>query len=72
MVPQAVNGCAISVSAPESSQGYKNGDRGGSFTFSSVFPPETTQEQFFGRTAATMVSRALRAAAPLVLCPPLP
>eukprot|EP00873_Tetraselmis_striata_P027299 jgi/Tetstr1/447563/TSEL_034942.t1 len=46
---------AIAIAAPEGSQGYKNGDRGQSYTFSQVFGPDTDQDEYFQATTAPMV-----------------
>lgn len=39
----AVGSCSIAISAPEGSAAYKTGERGGTYTFSRVAGPATTQ-----------------------------
>jgi hypothetical protein len=51
----AVGACSISISAPEGSQAYKTGERGGMYSFSRVCNPVTTQQNFFEGTAAPLV-----------------
>ena len=51
----AVGACSISISAPEGSQAYKTGERGGMYSFSRVSGPRTEQGNFFEGTAAPLV-----------------
>ena len=51
----AVGACSISISAPEGSQAYKTGERGGMYSFSRVSGPTTTQANFFEGTTAPLV-----------------
>eukprot|EP00884_Botryococcus_braunii_P003070 jgi/Botrbrau1/12764/Bobra.0238s0003.1 len=56
----ALSACSLAIAPPEDSQGYKNGDRGQTYTFSRVFSGDTMQEQFFQTTAGPMVKQMLR------------
>jgi len=51
----AVGACSISISAPEGSQAFKTGERSGTYSFSRVCGPSTTQGNFFEGTAAPLV-----------------
>ena len=51
----AVSGSTVAIAPPESSQGYKNGDRGQTYNFTRVFNEHTGQEQYFQSTAAPLV-----------------
>lgn len=51
----AVGSCSVSIAAPEGSQAYKTGERGGMFSFSRVCGPATTQANFFEGTVAPLV-----------------
>lgn len=55
----ATSATSIAIAAPETSQGYKNGDRGQTYHFTRVCGQETTQEEYFGLTAASMVRELL-------------
>lgn len=46
----------VAIAPPETSQGYKNGDRGQTYNFSRVFKEDTSQEAYFQATAAPLVS----------------
>ena len=48
----------VAIAPPESSQGYKNGDRGQTYNFSRVFHGHTSQEEYFKATAAPLVQTA--------------
>ena len=52
----AVSGSTVAIAPPESSQGYKNGDRGQTYNFTRVFNEHTAQEEYFQATAAPLVS----------------
>ena len=52
----AVSGSTVAIAPPESSQGYRNGDRGQTYNFTRVFNEHTTQEDYFQATAAPLVS----------------
>ena len=51
----AVSGSTVAIAPPESSQGYKNGDRGQTYNFTRVFNEHTGQEEYFQSTAAPLV-----------------
>ncbi|KAA6416833.1 MAG: kinesin motor domain containing [Trebouxia sp. A1-2] len=51
----AVSGSTVAIAPPESSQGYKNGDRGQTYNFTRVFNEHTAQEEYFQATAAPLV-----------------
>ena len=53
----AASGCSIAIAPPETSQGYKFGDRGQTYNFSRVFRETTSQQEYFTATAAPMVSQ---------------
>ncbi|KAK3246715.1 hypothetical protein CYMTET_43762 [Cymbomonas tetramitiformis] len=56
----AISSSTIVIAAPEGSLGYKNGERGSSYSFSRVFAPQTEQEEFFQDTAAPLVRSVLK------------
>ncbi|KAK9805478.1 hypothetical protein WJX72_000545 [[Myrmecia] bisecta] len=56
----ALSSCSVAIAPPESSQGYKNGDRGQTYTFSRVFGADTSQQDYFEATAAPMVRQLVR------------
>ena len=56
----AVSGSTVAIAPPESSQGYKNGDRGQTYNFTRVFNEHTAQEEYFQATAAPLVRRLQR------------
>ncbi|KAK9841114.1 hypothetical protein WJX74_000215 [Apatococcus lobatus] len=56
----AVSSCSVAIAAPEESQMYKNGSWGQTYTFSRVFPEQTSQHEYFRATAAAMVQKMVR------------
>ena len=51
----AVSGSTVAIAPPDSSQGYRNGDRGQTYNFTRVFNEHTAQEEYFQATAAPLV-----------------
>lgn len=51
----AVSASTVAIAPPESSQGYRNGDRGQTYNFTRVFNEHTAQEEYFQATAAPLV-----------------
>lgn len=51
---------SVAIVPPESSQCYKNGETGQTFSFSRVFDASTSQEDYFDATAACMVKQLLK------------
>lgn len=49
----------VAIAPPESSQGYKNGDRGQTYNFTRVFQAHTSQDEYFQATAAPLVRLCL-------------
>ena len=52
---QVVGACSVAITAPEGSQAHKTGERGGTYAFTRVCGPATTQANFYEGTAAPLI-----------------
>ena len=58
---QVVGACSVAITAPEGSQAHKTGERGGTYAFTRVCGPATTQANFYEGTAAPLVRSMISA-----------
>jgi len=56
----ATSKSSIAIVPPDGSQGYKNGERGQTYSFSQVFEHGTAQEQYYQATAAPLVEEVAK------------
>ena len=52
---RTIGACNVAIVPPEGSQAHKSGDHGGTYAFTRVWGPSTTQANFFEGTAAPLV-----------------